>query len=194
MGWWVTGPGALLRRAVRSILSSVAEYQLYGLYTVDRSVSLPALPDGYRFAMADAEMLAALAAHPDAKTAKAARFMITGAYAHAVLADGVSPAAIAFFYDSGVFGSHDILPLGACETALVELVTAPEHRGRGLASALIAESSNAMFERGSKRQRAWIWWSNTPSIRAFRKAGWRRTGFTLQFRVGAIRIALRLGN
>lgn len=75
----------------------------------------------------------------------------------------------------------DLLP---SEAKLIDVVTAPEERGKGLAPCLIREASDFMKSLGYERIYARIWHSNHASQRAFAKAGWRRIGTVFFVRGG----------
>lgn len=62
--------------------------------------------------------------------------------------------------------------LGPREALLVDVLTAESARGKSYAVALIAFSSWQLKGLGYERARALVWETNTPSIRAFTKAGW----------------------
>lgn len=82
--------------------------------------------------------------------------------------------------------------LGARDAVLVRLLTDPAARGRGLAPHLIAQASASMASDGFERLYAMLWHNNSPSKRAFRKAGWRRIArhLTLNFRYPRHRLDL----
>jgi GNAT superfamily N-acetyltransferase len=62
------------------------------------------------------------------------------------------------------------LPSGGAK--LVQVVTAPQFRGQGLATALISGSALAMRAEGFGDLLARVWHTNRASRAAFRKAGW----------------------
>src|SRR5690606_29173819 len=70
------------------------------------------------------------------------------------------------------YKQRNFWPLKDDEAKLVEVITLPEMRGRGLASCLIDHSGDEMFRLGFRRLLARVWHSNTPSLRAFANAGW----------------------
>ena len=65
-------------------------------------------------------------------------------------------------------------------------------RGQGLAVRLMQATTSAHLARGKSRVIAFIWWSNTPSLRALTKAGWRRIGLSVEVLVAGKWLALRL--
>ncbi|HET6277960.1 MAG TPA: GNAT family N-acetyltransferase [Candidatus Polarisedimenticolia bacterium] len=77
------------------------------------------------------------------------------------------------------------LDLQPSEAKLIDVVTAPEERGKGFAPRLIREASAFMHSLGYERIYARIWHSNHASQRAFVKAGWKRMGTVLFVRGGS---------
>ena len=73
--------------------------------------------------------------------------------------------------------NHPALPkrfarIGADEAVLVDIITATSVRGKGYAPMLLRHAETEMRKRGYRRLWAWIWHSNTPSIRSFEKENW----------------------
>jgi hypothetical protein len=93
-------------------------------------------------------------------------------------------------YDRG-----ETWPLGEGEMALMDIATEADHFGKGYAVRLIVQTSLIFSKLGKSRLIAFIWWNNTPSLRAFQKAGWRRIGFVVEIRIAgkwrSLRIPLR---
>ena len=83
-------------------------------------------------------------------------------------------------------------PLRPSEVAVMDLATEDALRGRGLAVRLMQATTSAHLARGKSRVIAFIWWSNTPSLRALTKAGWRRIGLSVEVLVAGKWLALRL--
>lgn len=77
-----------------------------------------------------------------------------------------------YWYDDR-YKERNFWPLIKGEAKLVDIETLQEARGMGIASNLIIYSSNEMKKLGFERLYARIWHSNTPSLRAFAKAGWK---------------------
>ena len=70
------------------------------------------------------------------------------------------------------YKSCNFWQLGSRLAKLVQLVVEPSARGKGIGSALIRNSAHAVTEREFDTCYARVWHSNTPSVRAFRHAGW----------------------
>lgn len=71
-------------------------------------------------------------------------------------------------------------PLDAGEAKLVQIVTIPEMRGRGVAGQLISHSCQQLLLTGFSQAYARIWHSNTPSLRAFERVGWKRIALVVE--------------
>lgn len=169
---------ALLRTAVQPV---VGDYALNRIYRREAGCPLPPLRDGWRILPMDDAALAVLRAHPDPKVRKSASFARNGVFGFA-LWDHDRLAGTVFFEDRTTYYNDALWTLAQDEAALIDLLTLPEHRGRGVAPLLIAYGTNAMFARGMRALIAWIWWTNHPSIRAFEKAGWSYIAFVTQMR------------
>ncbi len=90
------------------------------------------------------------------------------------------PLCVAHFADCARYDRAGTWPLAADEMALMDIATEEEMRGRGLAVRLISATTKLLLEQDKRRLIAFIWWSNTPSVRAFKKAGWRRIGLSIE--------------
>jgi hypothetical protein len=73
-------------------------------------------------------------------------------------------------------------PLERNEAKSVELVTAPEHRGFGLATCLKQFSARQLAAKGFVRVYSRIWWNNWPSIRVSEKAGWKAVALVVELK------------
>lgn len=78
------------------------------------------------------------------------------------------------------YRQRNFWPLRESEAKLVQVITVPEVRGRGVASQLIARSAVDMLNDGFSRLYARIWHSNRPSIKAFEKANWGRIALVVE--------------
>lgn len=101
-------------------------------------------------------------------------------------------AGICFYWHGERYKTRDFWPLKKTEAKLVQIVVAPEMRGRGIASRLIAFSTNEMARKGFDRLYARIWHSNDPSMKAFERAGWQRIAFVLELNPFRSARAIRL--
>jgi RimJ/RimL family protein N-acetyltransferase len=87
---------------------------------------------------------------------------------------------VCFYWHGNRYKARGFWPLAEGEAKLVQIETAPQARSRGVATELIRCSSQDMHRSGYTRLFARIWHSNTPSLRAFEKAGWTRTALVVQ--------------
>jgi RimJ/RimL family protein N-acetyltransferase len=102
-----------------------------------------------------------------------------GAHGYACL-DGQRIVGICFYWFGARYQKRNFWPLLEREAKLVQIISLPEMRGRGIASLLIGWSCQDMLEQGFDRVYARIWHSNTPSIKAFERAGWSRVSLVIE--------------
>jgi RimJ/RimL family protein N-acetyltransferase len=76
------------------------------------------------------------------------------------------------FWHGERYRSRNFWPLQEGEAKLVQVIVEPSARGKGVATALIRQGTNAMLAQGFRRCYARVWWRNVPSRRAFLHAGW----------------------
>jgi ribosomal protein S18 acetylase RimI-like enzyme len=82
--------------------------------------------------------------------------------------------------------------MAADEAVMVDLLTAPECRGRNYAPAITRHAERALAEEGFRRVWTWVWHSNIPSQRVFEKAGWTYDHFLAVFALRGLARPLRL--
>ncbi len=104
------------------------------------------------------------------------------AHAYACLKDS-EIVGLCFFWHGERYRKRNFWPLAGAEAKLVQMVVLPEMRGRGIARCLIKFATQEMSRQGFKHLYARIWWSNTPSLRAFKHAGWRRVATVIEISV-----------
>jgi GNAT superfamily N-acetyltransferase len=102
------------------------------------------------------------------------------------------PAGLCFYWFGARYRSRNFWPLQAGEAKLVQVIVDPLQRGRGIATALIAQSAAALTDEGFRRLYARVWHSNAPSIAAFRRAGWRRIALVVTGQLPGTRPRLRV--
>ena len=71
------------------------------------------------------------------------------------------------------YKERNFWPLLKNEAKLIDIETRKAARGKGIAPKLISYSAINMKKNGFKKLYARIWHSNTPSIKAFTKVGWK---------------------
>lgn len=165
-------------------------------YRLNWIVASAGMPDaaGQDVVEAGPEHYGAIAESLTPKVKSALSYARQGLPGMVLLQEG-RPASVAHFARAGQYGRDATWPLRANEVALMDIATEQSQRGRGLAVALIRGATRRYLEAGADRVIAFIWWTNSPSVRAFRKAGWRRIGFSAEWqwrgRWFALRIPLR---
>jgi RimJ/RimL family protein N-acetyltransferase len=192
---------ALLRRLVGL---AVSDYRVNWIYAADAPSALPLAP-GDELRAVDADLCEQLARSDTPKVANSLSYERAGLEGLVILRDD-RPLCVAHFARPAQYDRAGTWPLDADKVALMDIATEEAARGQGLAPAMIAaatrrylgafssaaesprwrmsvgEAENAARPNpGARRMIAFIWWSNTPSVRAFVKAGWRRIGISLEW-------------
>jgi len=90
-------------------------------------------------------------------------------------------AGLCFYWHGERYLKRNYWPLAPHEAKLVQIITAPQWRGQGVARALIAGSARSMFDLGFERLYARVWWSHRSSQAAFVAAGWRHVATVAEF-------------
>ncbi len=160
----------LLKQAARVLLG---EYSLYWVYRCGDGAPAPGGAEVKAVQGGDVRHC------PDPTIAEQAGYAGDGSEAFGAWHDGAL-AAVCFYWHGERYRPRGFWPLGATEAKLVQIVTAPAARGRGLATALIVGSHRLMAERGWTALYARVWHSNLPSRAAFEKAGWHRVAFVAE--------------
>lgn len=174
---------ALLRLVFR-------DYSLYRIYTCATTAPLAPRTAKSAALVVREVGLADLAASGDADIAEQSGYLGAGSHAFACF-DGARIVGLCFYWHGARYLERNFWPLQAGQAKLVHIMTLPEMRGREVASTLIAESCRAMAAHGFDRNYARIWHSNTPSIRAFTRAGWQRVATVVEVQPAGTRRNLR---
>lgn len=154
------------------------EYAIYHIHAVspEQAVRTTAETTVFRFARleqsqiessADPLMREQIAYHGDA------------ADAYGCL-DGSRIVAICYFWHGAQYKKRNFWPLAEREAKLVQIITLPSLRGRGIAADLIRFAARDMFRAGYTRLYARIWHSNRPSLNSFDKANWERVATVVE--------------
>ena len=101
-------------------------------------------------------------------------------------------AGICIYWYGDRYRTRNFWPLDAGEAKLVQIITTPAARGKGIATELIAASHAHLLSAGFRRAYARIWHSNTPSLRAFENAGWTRMALVVEINPLRLKRPLRL--
>lgn len=104
--------------------------------------------------------------------------------------------AACFYWHGLRYLRRNFWPLRENEAKLVQIITLPEARGKGVAPVLIGDSFEDVAKKGFDTAYARVWHSNIPSHRAFEKAGWKKIALVFEInpfrRPRPIRIRLNL--
>ena len=100
---------------------------------------------------------------------------------------------IAWFW----IASHPKIPqrfsdLTEHEAVMVDLLTAPQCRGKGYAVAVARYAAMDLARRGYQRVWTWVWRNNWPSISVFSKAGWIYAFFLVEIKLAGMHRYFRL--
>jgi RimJ/RimL family protein N-acetyltransferase len=157
-------------RAKKLAHAVFGEYAAYYIYaTEDSSCQLPAGLTDFRV---ESVCRLKLESSDNPLIREQAWYAGDGSYAYAGFCEG-RVAAVCFYWFGERYRERNFWPLQDNEAKLVQVFSLPEVRGRGIATALIASSCKDIFGHGFRTAYARIWHSNTPSRRAFARAGWR---------------------
>lgn len=88
--------------------------------------------------------------------------------------------ATCFYWHGSRYVRRNFWPLRENEVKLVQIITLPEARGKGVAPVLIRDSFEDVAKKGFDTAYARVWHSNIPSHRAFEKAGWKKIALVLE--------------
>ena len=161
----------------RTLVGIVGSYEIYRVFATSaiRPIATP-MPAMQRIEMVDSR---AIEASPDPLVREQSWYAGEGAIAFAYFEQERIVAAC-FYWFGARYRERNFWPLSEHEAKLVQVVTTPEMRGRGVARRLIESSANDMLSRGFARLYARIWHSNTPSLAAFSAAGWQPVSLVVQ--------------
>lgn len=162
----------------------LGEYSIYYVYTVAAQDSLPKLPDSAAAYSVSAVDESDIRASPDALIQEQLGYAGAGAHAYACF-EGGRIVGICFYWFGDRYLKRNFWPLKTGEAKLVQIISLPEARGRGVAARLVSASCQQLLKNEYTRVYARIWHSNTPSVRAFERAGWAR--IALIFEINPLR-------
>lgn len=164
-----------IKRFARAMLGDYCLYQIYSISAEDKPIHGAG---SNRFELCSVDQ-AEIDSSTDPLIREQAGYLGTGAAAFGCFLDGVLVATCHYWYGER-YATRNFLPIAPNEAKLVQITTARDVRGQGIASALIAYSTREMFRQGFNALYARIWHSNSPSLRAFEHAGWRRVCFVVE--------------
>lgn len=168
-----------MKALIKSLLHRLlAEYSIYWIYRCTETdlAPVPAPSANVRpFSAGQAQAIA------PGIIREQAGFLGDGADAF-IFRDADEVTAICIFWHGERYATRNFWPLKDAEAKLVQVITDPKFRGKGAATTLIRESSEYMLARGFHALYARVWHSNTPSRRAFERAGWKRVALAIELK------------
>lgn len=166
----------LAKKMARTILGEYSAYYIYAS-PVGNGMK-PSLPPEASFRVEGIDESSIMRSQ-DALIRAQAGYAGPGAYAYACLEDD-RIVGLCFYWYGERYLERNYWPLSDGEAKLVQIISLPEFRGRGIATTLIKNSCLDLMGKGFCRAYARIWHSNTPSIRAFGRAGWNRIALVVE--------------
>lgn len=155
------------------------EYSAYCIYSQSAGTSLPIQPEASGKLSVRQVDETAIRASPDAVIREQAEYAGPGSYAYACF-DQDRIVGLCFYWFGTRYLQRNYWPLADSEAKLVQIVSIPEMRGRGVATRLITSSCQELVQKGFRRTYARIWHSNIPSLRAFERAGWKKIALVIE--------------
>jgi hypothetical protein len=172
------GVSAWLRTGIaRTLRRFVSDYRLNWIYAPGHAVPVQ-LPAGLSVAPVLEHECNLIARSPCPEVRRALSYRLGNADGYLLLRNG-DPVCVAHFVGAAAYAHSSTWPLRPDGQALVDIVTAKHARGFGYAPILIAAVSKEIVQSASEVF-AFIWWTHHASRAAFRKAGWRPIGFSVE--------------
>lgn len=167
----------------------VSEYRINWIYAAD---TLPSPDDNeYVVETERAAYRRVLRTSAASKMRKSQKYADAGLAGLVLVEDG-RPLSVAHFADTSQYDRPHTWRLRGGEVALMDIATEEDVRGRGLAPCLIRAATRHYLAHGCKRLIAFVWWTNNPSLRAFKKAEWKRIGLSVELRFGKRWLRIRI--
>jgi RimJ/RimL family protein N-acetyltransferase len=166
----------LAKRLTRMLLGDYAAYYIYSRSTENTSQNRIESRGGFRVEMVDEF---ALNSSIEPLIRKQAGYGGFGSHAYACFDDD-RIVGVCFYWFGDRYRKRDFWPLLNGEAKLVQVISLPEFRGRGVATMLIVSSCQDMMQKGFSRVYARVWHSNTPSLCALKRAGWARVALVVE--------------
>jgi GNAT superfamily N-acetyltransferase len=166
-----------MRRALKKAAVAVlGPYRFNRIYCLTSVIPAPTMPAGMLCRCLDGPPPAPML---DARLKE--RFWYGGedAYGYGLFLNE-SLAAVCWFWGPRRFNDPLLWTLEPGEAILVDLMTASNCRGQGLAPLLIRYASAEMHRMGWNRLYTWMWYTHRASYHAFQKAGWEQVASVLE--------------
>ncbi|EDZ65500.1 acetyltransferase, GNAT family [Nitrosococcus oceani AFC27] len=166
----------LSKKLARLVLGDYSAYYVYAS-PVDSENSAPTASRPKFSVRATDQQMLELSSEPLIR--EQMHYLGEEAYAYACYLDNRIAGVCIYWYGER-YRKRDFWPLRNDEAKLVQIVTSPSMRRSGVATQLIALSCLDMLKRGFRRTYARIWHSNSPSLRAFERAGWSKVALVIE--------------
>ena len=160
----------IFKQLLHFVFGEYAVFHIYKGTNASANATPPCLPPPVRFTVREVGA-AELACSTDGLICEQAGYLGDDAFGFACF-EGERIAGVCFYWFGARYKTRNFWPLAEHQAKLVQIITVPAMRGHQVASTLIALSTRAMVGKGFDCNFARIWHSNTPSLRAFERAGW----------------------
>lgn len=167
---------ALAKKLARMVLGEYSAYYVYAQSAQGAKHAATQTTSTFSVRKVDASMIHS---HADAMIKEQADYAGLEAHAYACFYDN-RIVGICFYWFGNRYLQRNFWPLTHGEAKLVQIISLPEMRGRGVATTLVTLSCRDMMQQGFHQTYARVWHSNTPSLRAFERAGWRRIALVIE--------------
>ena len=155
----------------------VGDYDVYRIFAADGAAAVSRLPMGMmRF---EAVTVDSVAASADDLIRAQLSYSGVGTLAFACHVEG-RIVGLCFFWHGNRYRTRNYWPLADGQAKLVQIVTVPDMRGKGVARGLIEYSTACMLEQGFTRLLARVWLTNAQSQAAFIAAGWKQIAIVVR--------------
>lgn len=166
----------IAKKLLRMLVGEYSAYQIYACASDNFSSTKPETITTFRVASVDTLTINASA---DPLIREQVGYAGPESHAYACFDDD-RIVGLCFFWFGDRYLKRNFWPLRDGEAKLVQIISLPEMRGRGVATTLIAWSYRDMAKKGFSKTFARVWHSNTPSRKAFERAGWKRIALVLE--------------
>lgn len=158
----------LVKRVAQALAGDYSIYRIYASRVTEVSVPISKAGTSLTVVKSSADVVGA---QPSSLINEQAGYGGTGTDVF-ICRNSEKIVGVCCYWSGDRYRERNFWPLKKDEAKLVQIVVEPDQHGAGVAPTLITQSCNEMLRAGISRCYARIWHSNTPSIRAFEKAGW----------------------
>lgn len=166
----------LAKKIARTLLGEYSAYCIYSRSNKDASTFHVEMSTKFSVGLVNESVIKS---SPEPLIREQFGYSGEGSYAYACF-DGDRIVGVCFYWFGDRYLKRNFWPLKDGEAKLVQIITLPDVRGRGVATRLIASSCQDMMQKGFRQTYARIWHSNKPSLRAFKRAGWTQVAIVIE--------------